>query len=614
MDLSVLIPARNEMFLKDTIDNILENIQGDTEIIAVLDGAWADPPIPDHPKVHLIYHSQSIGQRAATNEAARLSKAKYVMKADAHCAFDKGFDVKLMAQCEHDWTVVPRMYNLHVFDWQCKKCLNRTYQGPYPVKCENPKCDNTKDFERLMVFAPRWNRETDFARFDNTLHFQYWGGYKKREEAKGKDGIADLMCFVGATFFMERSRYWEIGGLDEKHGSWGQMGVEISCKSWLSGGRQVVNKNTWFAHLFRTQPGFGFPYPNPGIEKARAHSRKLWMENTWSGARYPLAWLLKKFAPVPDWDVIPDVPMQNGVLYKEEEREREREREKVEETGKEKEEKEEKSIDNCKEVTSASEPPPPYRPEKPRPASLKKKEELTKGIVYYTENKCEERIALAVRDRLRKCADREKLDIVAVSLLPISDSFGRNIVMENAERSVLTMFKQILKGIEESTADIIYLTEHDVLYSESHFKFIPPRNDTYYYNEHTYKVDSNTGQALFYYTKQTSGLCGYRDLLLDHYRARVKRVEEKGFSRHMGFEPGCHSYPRGVDNYPAERWMAPIPNVDIRHGHNLTPSRWSKDLFRNKDACVGWTMVDAIPGWGVVKGRFWEFLAETKNR
>ena len=37
-ELSLLIPARSEMFLSQTIENILENIEGDTEVIAVLDG------------------------------------------------------------------------------------------------------------------------------------------------------------------------------------------------------------------------------------------------------------------------------------------------------------------------------------------------------------------------------------------------------------------------------------------------------------------------------------------------------------------------------------------------------------------------------------------------
>ncbi|GAG18954.1 unnamed protein product, partial [marine sediment metagenome] len=88
MDLSILIPARNEEFLANTVGDILDNIQGDTEVIVVCDGNWPDPPVPDDPRVTLVYHSESIGQRAATNEAARLSKAKFLMKCDAHCAFD----------------------------------------------------------------------------------------------------------------------------------------------------------------------------------------------------------------------------------------------------------------------------------------------------------------------------------------------------------------------------------------------------------------------------------------------------------------------------------------------------------------------------------------------
>lgn len=296
MDLSILIPARNEMWLKQTVEDILKNIQADTEVIVVLDGQWADPPIADHERVHLVYHSQSIGQRAATNEAAKLARGKFVMKADAHCAFDKGFDRKLIADYEPGWTVIPRMYNLHVFDWECQNCKNRTYQGPQPAECG--QCHG-KVFERALVWQPRLGRRTDFARFDNTLHFQYWREYSQRPEAQGD--IADVMCCVGACWMMSRERYWELEGMDERHGSWGQMGVELACKSWLSGGRQVVNKRTWFAHLFRTQPGFGFPYPNPGIDQARSYSHWLWEGNNWWKQKYPLTWLLEKFWPIPDW-------------------------------------------------------------------------------------------------------------------------------------------------------------------------------------------------------------------------------------------------------------------------------------------------------------------------
>jgi hypothetical protein len=40
-DLIILIPSRNEMFLRRTIKDALQQSRADTEIIAVLDGAWA---------------------------------------------------------------------------------------------------------------------------------------------------------------------------------------------------------------------------------------------------------------------------------------------------------------------------------------------------------------------------------------------------------------------------------------------------------------------------------------------------------------------------------------------------------------------------------------------
>ena len=218
-DLSILIPARNEMFLKRTIDDILEHIEGDTEIITVLDGAWADPPIPDHPRVHLVYHSQSIGQRAATNEAARLSQAKYVMKCDAHCSFDQGFDVQMMEAMQDDWTMVPTMYNLHAFDWVCPSCGFRRYQSPTA-----PCRDCGAVMEREILWKAKSNPETTSMRFDRDLHFQYWREYKKRQ----KGDLVETMSILGACFMLTRERYWALDICDEKHGSWGQQGTEVA--------------------------------------------------------------------------------------------------------------------------------------------------------------------------------------------------------------------------------------------------------------------------------------------------------------------------------------------------------------------------------------------------
>jgi glycosyltransferase involved in cell wall biosynthesis len=105
--LSVIIPARNEKYLERTLRNILENAEGEIEIHAILDGYLPDPPINMNDDRIIFHHfPESIGQRAAINFGAKMAKGKYIMKLDAHCAVDKGFDVKLAADCEYDWTVV----------------------------------------------------------------------------------------------------------------------------------------------------------------------------------------------------------------------------------------------------------------------------------------------------------------------------------------------------------------------------------------------------------------------------------------------------------------------------------------------------------------------------
>jgi DNA-directed RNA polymerase subunit RPC12/RpoP len=258
----------------------------------------------DHPKLTVIHYPVPVGQRQAVNQAARISRAKYVMKLDAHSAVDEGFDVKLMAPYEdkrlsEDVTTIPRMYNLHAFDWKCQSCPFETYQGPKPAEC--PKC-KSKEMVKLEVWRPRQARRTDFARFDSELHFQYWRDYGGRPEAQGD--LAEVMSSVGACFFMTRRRFRQIEGLDEKHGIWGQFGTEISCKSWLSGGRQVVNKTTWFSHMFRTRSDFSFPYKISGNdqERARKYSRELWRSGRWKHQVRPLSWLVEKFAPVPGWE------------------------------------------------------------------------------------------------------------------------------------------------------------------------------------------------------------------------------------------------------------------------------------------------------------------------
>src|SRR3990172_6015106 len=108
-DLSVIVPGRNEQFMRRTVEDVLAHMKGDTEVLAICDAGWPDPVIQDHPRVKVLHTTTSVGQRAATNLGAAISRAKYLMKLDAHCSVDDGFDVKMMADMRPTDTMVPQM-------------------------------------------------------------------------------------------------------------------------------------------------------------------------------------------------------------------------------------------------------------------------------------------------------------------------------------------------------------------------------------------------------------------------------------------------------------------------------------------------------------------------
>jgi glycosyltransferase involved in cell wall biosynthesis len=318
VELSILIPARNEQFLAKTIEDILKHSEADTEIIAVLDGAWAEPPIPQNDRVVVVYLPVSIGQRAATNLACKLARGKYVAKLDAHCSFDQGFDRKMLEGFKvvgDEVTMVPTMRNLHAFSWKCMKCGFKKYQGPTPTKCE--KCDNTTDFKKKMKWYGKPRPQSNSYCFDAEPHFQYFNEYTKREPylTDVKTGFTETMSLQGSFFMMTRERYWRLNVCDENFGSWGSQGIEVACKSWLTGGKCLVNHNTWYAHLFRTQGGdFGFPYDNPHSKalEARAKAKTLFFENKFEGQTLPLKWLVERFWPIKGWTDKDSQALKNG--------------------------------------------------------------------------------------------------------------------------------------------------------------------------------------------------------------------------------------------------------------------------------------------------------------
>lgn len=543
--LSILIPARSEEWLARTVQDILEHKNEETEIIVGLDGQWADPGIEDHDDVTLVYYPESIGQRQITNQLCKLSNAKYIVKTDAHTAFDQDFDRKMFEAFKEtgdNVVMVPIMRNLHVFDLVCEDG-HRRYQSP-----NGPCKECEKETKKEVMWIPKKSPQSKSYSFDAEPHFQYFADWCKREPFKKdleKNGLTETMSLQGSFFMMTREKYYELEIDNEEWGSWGSQGLQVAISSWLSGGRVIVNHKTWYAHCFRTQGGdFGFPYPQSGkqVSHAKRYARKTFFENRWPKAIRPLSWLVEKFWPVTYW-------------------------------------KDEELV------------------------KLKEKEKESwpsKGIIYFTDNQLQLSIAHRVQNQILKISKEKDIDLVSVSLKPIP-KMGKNIHLP-LKRGVLTMFKQILTALEASTADIIYFCEHDVLYPKDHFDFCPTEKDIFYYNLNVIKVNTETGNTLKVdVCKQVSGICVYRETAIKHYRERVKYVELNGYNRNMGYEPGSHGRVKWNYKCSSNEWQSETPILDIRHSNNLTRNRWKQEQFRNKSNCKGWKEgnINDIDGWDI---------------
>jgi hypothetical protein len=157
------------------------------------------------------------------------------------------------------------------------------------------------------------------------------------------------------------------------------------------------------------------------------------------------------------------------------------------------------------------------------------------------------------------------------------------------------------------------MVEHDILYPACHFDFTPPRKDVFYYNLNWWKVRMEDGQALHFKAKQVSGLCAYRDILIDYYRKRVAMIESGEIGGRRHFEPGGHHHDayNKLTNLGFDTWFSEIPYVDIRHGTAVTRNIFDPSGYRGR--VVDWTMADEIPHWGKTKGRFKEWLQEVTN-
>lgn len=277
---SVIIPACNELFLPQTVNDVLTKARGDVEAIAILDNYWPSPILPDHPNLTVIHLGRRSGMRAAINAGAAVAKGKYLLKCDAHCMFAEGYDVTLQSEIDDDWIVIPSRYSLDAENW----CIQQ----------------NGKSRVDYHYLCYPFNKKDDVP----GLHGVVWNERARERKDKPEFEIDDEMSFQGSSWFMSRRHFHDfLGGMSEEgYGTFSQEPQEIGMKTWLGGGRVVTNKRTWYAHLHKgKQYGRMYSVSQSGIRAGHQYAVDFWLGNTWPGRVHDFEWLIDKFWPVPTW-------------------------------------------------------------------------------------------------------------------------------------------------------------------------------------------------------------------------------------------------------------------------------------------------------------------------
>lgn len=274
--ISVVIPSCNEIFLNKTLTEILAKARGEIEVIVSLDGYWQEPIIGD-PRIHYVHFGNKRGMRNGINSCVAIAKGEYILKLDAHCMLDEGFDVKLAAEMEDNWVVIPRRKRLDAENWTIQDV-------------------GKPDIDYEFLSYPFWKEE------EPGMHGTIWTERIVERKDNPKYEIDENLSFQGSCYFIKKSYFHDLELLDEENfGSFANEAQEIGFKTWLSGGKVMTNKKTWYAHWHKgKQYGRGYFISKGTIAVGRQHTMK-WITDRWHKQKYPFDWMIDRFMPMPTW-------------------------------------------------------------------------------------------------------------------------------------------------------------------------------------------------------------------------------------------------------------------------------------------------------------------------
>lgn len=269
----VLIPSRNEPYLKETVEDVVAKSHGRTKIVVVLDGGdwpdgWAEFGHRIGPNLITVHVGASRGMRNAINAAAAVcNDCTYLLKCDAHVLFADGFDKALAAVCQKRMVIVPRRYRLDAENWRVLE------DGRPPI-----------DYE-YIAFPDMGGKE-----------------WKERAIERADVAIDDNPTFQGSCWMMRRDYFEFLELMDpDTYGGFYHEAQEISLKAWLSGGHVRTVKSTFYAHLHKgKEMGRGYSL-GPNLRQQAVDGLRPWLlGKAWHKQTRSFESLIKQFA-MPGW-------------------------------------------------------------------------------------------------------------------------------------------------------------------------------------------------------------------------------------------------------------------------------------------------------------------------
>ena len=264
---SIIIPSREEVYLKNTVEDLLNKATGDIEILAILDGPTPHELPKEDKRVKYLQVQNPRGMRYCINAGAEISTGKYLMKLDSHCILSEGFD-EYFQECNDNDVVVARRNEL----------------SPEWVVTDTTPVD-------YFYMSNPWTSSHGYMRMSRWI---------TRDRQRADYILDETMTFSGSIWFMSKNHFLRIGKMNEKQfGQWSGEPEELACKTWLSGGRVLINKEIVHAHMRKDKIGRPYHISWNDALKGLQESARYWSSDEWPDRIHNFEWLIDKFWPLP---------------------------------------------------------------------------------------------------------------------------------------------------------------------------------------------------------------------------------------------------------------------------------------------------------------------------